>query len=138
MSEAMQKQFLSENLIAFGIALVVFMGLYFIKPVYPFEPHGIILPALEKLPPGSTQAIKIYTSEPSDTQTFAYVNVEGHTLNPTAEQQGEMVEYAAKLATTVGANGLIVHMGYEGSGGSTPAPLAKMVLFGQAIFNKSS
>jgi hypothetical protein len=114
--------------------LIALLVLYVIKPITNYEPSGIILPTTEALPPQSNQAVTVYQYAPDNAKPLAKINVEMHSLNPNEQQEQQILEYAVTLAKKAGANGLVIStFGYEGSDSSNPAPLAKYVLYGEAI-----
>jgi len=122
------------NMIALLIAIIVFAVLYLLKPSYPFQPRGIILPMVQQLPDTSKLPIKVYDSFPINYKALAYVHAEAHTLNPNNADKQAMIGYAKQLAKKAGANGLVLQANvYQGPGAGNPAPLAKYQLLAIAI-----
>lgn len=127
-------QTIKQNLVYIGIAVLVFLLLLLIKPAHPFQPTGIILPISKQTLTPTTADVQIFQFMPFNATPLAYINLEGHSLTPTQDQENQMMTRAKDMAQQAGANALVVTaFGYEGAGSYNPAPLAKYVLHATAI-----
>lgn len=130
----MNSQALKQNLVYLGVALFVWLIIYVIKPSYPFQPTGIILPAIKAPLIPSNQPVKVFEIAPYGSTLLANIHLEAHSLKPNKSQELEMLNTAKKMAQQAGADGLVINsFGYEGTAPGNPAVLTKYVLFAKAV-----
>ncbi len=118
------------------VAIIIVAGLILsLKPTTALQPTGIVLPLAQARVPLATDNVQLLQSMPTSYQGLALINVELHSLKQSKKLVREIANYAKMLAAKQGANGLLVSaFGYEPPSASDPAPLAKYIFRGQAIY----
>jgi hypothetical protein len=124
-----------QNLLYAAIILVISVVFYTLSPSADQGPHGILLPNGAKTYAATDpNGIQLYESTPKRAIVLGNVRVVKHfnsiSQNADMNNQTAVIQYAQKLASQVGANGLVVTiLGRNPEAG----PLDGFVLYAQAI-----
>lgn len=103
MTETMRQNGISALLVILSTLVVLLLS-----PKIVYEPRGIISPLVEVTTPSAIDEVVAYRFPPIGARPVGFFSVEFFAGDDQIKAQEKMVEYAKKLATQVGANGVVV------------------------------
>jgi hypothetical protein len=116
------------------IAAIAVVLLVWATPSHPFKPKGIILPAAKVRKPTAASAVAIFMNPPQNSQKLGTIQIEMHYGSKSRVAEKAIMQFARRLAATVGANGIVIKRFGHTITGSVPAAQAMYAFTGEAIY----
>lgn len=131
----MDKGAYQRSLIAFIVGIIVVVILYFLVPAPDRGPRGILLPMGKTKAPISSDQVVFYNSSSLGYayRKVGYINVQYHSITPTAQSEQILANSVKQLAAAAGANGVIITLFGHTLPNEVPNSQASYVFRGEAI-----
>jgi hypothetical protein len=104
----------SQTRISVLAGIVVMLIIYSLAPGLVTQPHGVVLPAAHTFPATAVTEVQVLPSMSAQYKQLGFIRVQlNYTKQSFRQASTQLINYAKKLAATVGANGLVVqYMGH--------------------------
>ncbi len=132
----MEKGAYQRSIIALIVGIIVVVILYFLVPAPDMGPRGILLPTGKLMAPISSDQVVFYNSSSfgASYQKVGYINVQYHSITPTAQNEQVLANYVKQLAAASGANGVIITLFGHTLPNEVPNSQASYVFRGEAVY----
>lgn len=99
----------SQTKISVLAGIAVMLIIYSLAPGLITQPHGVVLPSAHALPATTATDVQILPSMSAQYKHLGFIRVQLNYTKPSFRQAStQLINYAKKLAATVGANGLVI------------------------------
>ena len=126
-----------RSIIALLVGLIVVVILYLLIPATMISPKGILLPTSNKpMAPISPGQVTFYSNASLGFayQKVGYINVQFHSVQPSAVDEQALANYVRQLAAAAGANGVIITLFGHTLPNEVPNAQASYVFRGEAVY----
>lgn len=125
-----------RSLISLFAGLIIVLIIYFLVPTMAIAPRGILLPINKLMPAIAPEQVTFYKNASLEVayQRIGYINVQYHSVQPTAVDEQVLADYVRQLAASRGANGVIITLFGHTLLDEVPNAQASYVFRGEAVY----